>query len=275
MKFATLFLLLFFAHPASAQLRIPQFIKADTVQPGLTLSEFTIEAGRAGLDLRIIVLRIDPKVFSFSLVHSTRANRMTGAWNVDLAPETAAVAINAGQFKETGPWGWLVLGGEERRSPGYGPLSAGVAFDTAGTLHWIPFRGLERRRNDRGIAYAFQSYPLLLSNGRVPPLATRSDLVDQGHRDIRLILAQDRERELLVILTRYDGLGAVGSRAPIGLTVPESIELARALGAHHAVMLDGGVSAQMVVRDRSGRTRKWKGFRDVPLALIVTPRNPK
>ena len=272
MKFATLFLPLLLVSPAAAQLRVPQPLKWETLQRGLAMTEFTLEAGRAGFDVRVLVTRMQPGEFSFSLVHATLANRMTGAWNVDVAPANAALAINAGQFKETGPWGWLVLDREERRSPGYGPLSAGVAFDTAGALQWIPFRDLEKRRDDRRIAFAFQSYPLLLFNGKVPRLALRDDLVDREHRDIRLILAQTASGELLVILTRYDGLGAAGSRIPIGLTVPESIELARGLGAHHAVMLDGGVSAQMLVRDAQGSARVWKGFRDVPLALIATPR---
>ena len=272
MKFATLFLPLLLATPAAAQLSIPPSLQWDSLQPGLALSEFTLEAGRAGFDLRIIVARIDPEQFSFSLVQSTRANKMTGAWNVDTAPASAALAINAGQFKETGPWGWVVLDGVERRSPGYGPLSVGIAFDTAGKIHWIPFRHLEKRRDDRKLHFAFQSYPLLLYDGAVPRLARRSDLVDAKHRDIRLMLAQTATGELLIILTRYDGLGNAGSRIPIGLTVPESIELARRLGARRAVMLDGGVSAQMLVRDRTGRARAWKGMRDVPLALIATQR---
>ena len=258
--------------PASAQINVPTQLDWLHLQPGMQLTEFTLEAGRAGLDLRIIGVKLDPKHFSFSLAHTTRSNRMTGAWNVDVAPETAALAINAGQFKETGPWGWMVLDGDERRSPGYGPLSAGIAFDTAGNLQWIPFRQLEKRRSDKAWRFAFQSYPLLLYNDSVPPLALRNDLVDQSHRDIRLILAQTAVGELLVILTRYDGFGPAGSRIPIGLTVPESIQLARSLGARNAIMLDGGVSAQMLVRDNAGRTRVWKGFRDVPLALIATPR---
>ncbi len=249
-----------------------QTLRWDTLQPGLEVSELNVEAGRLGVDIRIVIARIEPAHFAFSLVHKTRANRMTGAWNVDAAPEDAAVALNAGQFKETGPWGWLVLDADERRDPGYGPLSLGIAFDTAGRVLWLPFDQLAPARVDRSIRFGFQSYPTLLFSERVPALAASKSALDLDHRDARLILAEDRSGRLLVILTRYDGLGAATSRVPIGLTVPESIVLAGALGARHAVMLDGGVSAQLLLRRHNGGVRAWKGMRDVPLALIATPR---
>jgi exopolysaccharide biosynthesis protein len=251
---------------------LPAALEWQGVRPGLETAEFTLEAGRLGVDIRVTVLRIEPQAFEFSLVHQTRANRMTGAWNVDMAPADAAVALNAGQFKETGPWGWVVLDGDELRDPGYGPLSVGVAIDTAGGIHWLPFSRLAAARRDRSLRFAFQSYPTLLLDGRVPELARSARLVDQQHRDARLLLAQDADGRLLVLLTRYNGLGRTAARVPIGLTVPESIALIAALGAQHAVMLDGGVSAQMLVRDRQGAARVWKGMRDVPLALIAVPR---
>jgi exopolysaccharide biosynthesis protein len=166
-----------------------------------------------------------------------------------------------------------VLDGSERRDPGYGPLSAGIVFDRDGKLRWIPFGQLADAVNDRAIRFAFQSYPLLLFKGRVPALATGSAL-DQTHRDARLILAQDAAGHLLILLTRFAGFGGMVARIPIGLTVPESIALIGALGAQHAVMLDGGISAQMLLRDRNGSARTWKGLRDVPLALVAFPLTP-
>lgn len=243
-----------------------------SLRPGLESAAFVVDAGRLGMNVRIIVARIDPRHFDFSLVHRTAANRMTGTWNVDVAPRDAAVALNAGQFKETGPWGWLVLDGYEHRDPGYGPLSTGIAIDTAGTVRWLDFEQLPAARNDRSIRFAFQSYPTLLLHGRVPPLARSRRAIEQEHRDARLVLAQDRAGRLLVVLTRYDALGGAVARVPIGLTVPETIVLVNALGAHHAVMLDGGVSAQLLMRNELGETDVWRGMRNVPLALIATPR---
>lgn len=262
------------AVPRSFQGGHPALLHAlswDSLQPGLAVTEFTLDAGRLGMNVRVVVARIDPSRFDFQLVHATRSNRMTGAWNVDVAPERAALALNAGQFKETGPWGWLVLDGSERRDPGYGPLSAGIVFDSAGRVRWLPYAQLAGAARDRTIRYAFQSYPLLLFDAHVPALATGAAL-DQTHRDARLVLAQDESRQLLILLTRFDGLRGTVARIPIGLTVPESIALIGALGARHAVMLDGGISAQMLLRDRNGSEKIWKGLRDVPLALVAFPR---
>lgn len=242
-----------------------------TLQPGLETAELTAEAGRLGMNVRIVLARIDARRFQFDLVHRTTSNRMTGAWNVDVAPGDAALAINAGQFKETGPWGWLVLNGYEARDPGYGPLSVGIAMDTAGRFRWIDFKSVNAARRDRSIRFAFQSYPVLLLHGRVPRLAANAELVDQNHRDARLILGEDEDGKVLVVLTRYDALGGAVSRVPIGLTVPESTVLMRAIGARNAVMLDGGVSAQLLLRGKDA-THVWKGMRNVPLALVATPR---
>ncbi len=243
----------------------------ENLRPGLEMTTLTADAGRLGLNVRIIVARIDPALFTFKLQHATKANRMSGAWTVDVAPDDAVLALNAGQFKETGPWGWLVLDGVERRDPGFGPLSAGIAFDSVGGVHWLPFAQLSAGKTSAGIRDAFQSYPVLLFDGRVPALATGDEL-DQTHRDARLVLAQDTAGRLMIVLTRFDGLRGAAARVPIGLTVPESIVLLQALGARHAVMLDGGISAQLLLRDRNGSVRTWKGLRAVPLALVAFPR---
>jgi len=46
-----------------------------------------------------------------------------------------------------------------------------------------------------------------------------------------------------------------------------------AFGARDAVMLDGGISAQLLLRDQARKaTHRWTGLRKVPLALIARPR---
>lgn len=252
--------------------QIQSSLRWRSVQPGLQSLAVQLHAGALKLPIRAIITRVDPRAFDLELVLATRANGMTGAWTVDSAGAHAAFAFNAGQFKETGPWGWLVLDSYERRDPGYGPLSVGVAVDTGGALRWIGPAQLAHARMDRTIRFAFQSYPVLLLNGRVPKLLHTSGDVDRKHRDARLILAELPDRSLLIALTRYDALVRVSERIPIGLTVPESVALMQALGARHAVMLDGGISAQLLVRDSTGAARTWKGLRQVPLALIGRPR---
>jgi exopolysaccharide biosynthesis protein len=96
--------------------------------------------------------------------------------------------------------------------------------------------------------------------------------MDLSHRDARLVMAEDGDGMLLFVLTRYTGLGPTAERIPIGLTTPEAIALAAALGARHAVMLDGGISAQLLLRDAAGGETRWRGLRKVPLALVATPR---
>jgi Phosphodiester glycosidase len=59
---------------------------------------------------------------------------------------------------------------------------------------------------------------------------------------------------------------------PFGLTTPEMAALMGALGCARAVMLDGGISAQMQLRDAAGARQRWPGWRRVPMGLLVTSR---
>ncbi|HUP89882.1 MAG TPA: phosphodiester glycosidase family protein [Longimicrobiales bacterium] len=236
-----------------------------TLQPGLATTELTMRVGRMRLPMRIIVARIDVKQFDVSLDARVKENKMTGAWNIDSVANDVVVAFNAGQFKETGPWGWLVMDGKELRSPGFGPLSIAIAIDTANSITWHSPNRLIARSPTR---FGFQSYPLLIREGRIAQLLLTSDDVDRGHRDSRLILGEAGDGSLLVALSRYDGLGGVAERVPIGLTVMESTRIMQRLGARYAVMLDGGLSAQLLLRDSAGIAQKWRGLREVPLALV-------
>jgi hypothetical protein len=47
-----------------------------------------------------------------------------------------------------------------------------------------------------------------------------------------------------------------------------------ALGCRRAVLLDGGISGQLAVRESDGRLRSWSGMRYVPLGLVVTAAVP-
>jgi hypothetical protein len=249
------------------------------VRPGLDHAEIRLAAGGLRIPVRAILARIDPSLYRLTLELATEPNRMTGTWHIADAAPDAALAVNAGQFLETGPWGWVVLAGREHRDPGRGPLAIAVAVDTAGRIQWIRDADVLRaaraeRATGRGaIAWAFQSYPLLLHGGQVPALARDRSAVSHEHRDARLVLAELHDGSLLLVLTRYGALGGVAERAPIGLTLPETVLLVGALGARHAVMLDGGVSAQLLLRAPDGTTQSWRGLRRVPLGLVATPRD--
>ena len=63
-------------------------------------------------------------------------------------------------------------------------------------------------------------------------------------------------------------LGFFPAALLLGLTVPEMAALMGALGARDAMLLDGGISGQLLVRD-GRRTHAWTGLRKVPLGIVV------
>jgi exopolysaccharide biosynthesis protein len=121
---------------------------------------------------------------------------------------------------------------------------------------------------------AFQSYPAVLArDGEVPaPLFTEGSGVNLRHRDARLSLGLLRDGRILVAMTRFEGLGGALSNLPFGLTTPEMAAVMGALGASRAVLLDGGISSQLLVRETSGEVRTWRGIREVPLGLVARVR---
>ncbi len=71
-------------------------------------------------------------------------------------------------------------------------------------------------------------------------------------------------------------MGDLGGGIPLGPTTPEMAAIMGALGATDAVMLDGGISAQLLLRDPTrGAPLRWPGIRKVPMALIVRPRSSR
>jgi exopolysaccharide biosynthesis protein len=125
----------------------------------------------------------------------------------------------------------------------------------------------ERRRGTA--REAFQSYPMLLEDGAVPASLRVPGLgVDLAHRDARLALGTMPDGRVIVALTRFDALGGALGRVPFGLTSPEMAAVMGALGCRHALLLDGGISSQLSLRDGDGSMRTWAGIRSVPLGLV-------
>jgi hypothetical protein len=243
------------------------------VAPGVRWGDLQLSGEGEAWRIRAILVQLDPKLVRLE----TRSPQPAGGgplrWNVDSAPPEALVALNAGQFTSSGPWGWLVKGGEERRPPGTGPLAPALVVDTAGAVRLVPPDSIAGTRGDPAVSEAFQSYPsLLVEDGEIPrPLREAGLGVDLAHRDARLALGLDREGRLLIAITRFEGLGGALSNLPFGLTTPEAAALMGALGCRRAMLLDGGISSQMLLRIRGGETRAWRGLRQVPLGLVVLP----
>ncbi len=265
----------------AADARVAATVRWRATAPGLEVAELPLTApGEGGLTalgrLRVVLVRIDPARHALALA----AGSPPGApWRIDDAPAGARLALNAGQFTDEGPWGWVVHGGRELQAPAVGPLSSALVVAHDGTVRLVDAAELPAAREAvaRGeILEAVQSYPALLTGGgTVPtPLQAPDRGVDVVHRDARLAVGTLRDGRVLLALTRFDALGGAAAldRVPFGLTTPEMAAVMGALGCTRAMLLDGGLSAQLLVRDARGTARSWPGLRRVPIGLVATPR---
>jgi hypothetical protein len=243
---------------------------------GAEWGELRLSGSGEAWRVRVILVRLDPLRVRFQLDTAFEDGVLGAAWTIGQAPAQAVVALNVGQFTGSLPWGWVVLRGSEFLPPGHGPLSTAVTIDTAGILHWSPPDSIAALRRAPGIVAAFQSYPTILErDGDVPlPLRPEEQIggVSLDHGDSRLAIGTLRDGRVLVALTRFDGLDGILDAIPLGLTTPQMAALMGALGCKRAVMLDGGISSQLLVRDAAGRTLRWPGLRRVPLGLVALPR---
>jgi hypothetical protein len=246
--------------------------------PGVEWGELRLAGEGEAWRLRVIVARVDPRQVRLALAAAMAPGGARGAWTVDSAAPHAAIALNAGQFSGARPWGWVVHAGREYRAPGHGPLAPAVVVDDAGVVTLVAADSIAAlraavARGERRVVEAFQSYPALLAGGEVPlPLRAAGRGVDVGHRDARLALGTLPDGRVLVALTRFDAAGETLGVVPFGPTVPEMAALMGALGARDAVLLDGGISGQLQLREGGGAVRAWRGLRRVPLGLVGVPR---
>ena len=255
---------------AAANPVLVQALQWKRLAAGLEWSELRLACPGPVWRARLIVARLDPREVRLTLSMDLTREDMRPAWTIDRAPDDAILAVNVAQFASAMPWGWVVVDGRERLTPGAGPLASVVGIDEAGGVHWAHGDSLA----PAGIVTGFQSYPTLLSDGTVPaPLRTVGSLVSLTHRDARLAFGETRDGHILIVMTRYDAVGTMGEGIPLGPTTPEMAAIMGSLGARDAVMLDGGISAQLLLRGAGAKEPlRWHGIRKVPLALIARPR---
>jgi len=236
---------------------------------GVEWGELQLRGASEAWRTRIVVVRIDPRRIELSLAAAFAADQN---WTVNDAERGVAVALGAGQFRESLPWGWVVHRGRELLAPQYAPLAGAVVVDSSGAVRVIPPDAVGAEHARGTAREAFQSYPMLLHEGAVPaPLLESGRGVDLGHRDARLALGTLPDGRLIVALTRFDALGGVLGRVPFGLTSPEMAAVMGALGCREALLLDGGISGQLLLRDADGAAHVWSGIRRVPLGLVGRP----
>ncbi len=252
----------------------PVLARAVTWRPagaGVEWGEVLLAGSGEAWRTRLVVVRFDPAQFRIRL-DTAFSRDGSAAWRLERAPPGAAVAVNAGQFLQSMPWGWVVLDGHQFLSRGHGPLATAVVIDSGGRLHWV--HGEDAVPPGVSVAFAFQSYPTLLRGGDVPPdLQAAGPVLDAAHRDARLAIGGLSDGRVVLAMTRFDALGPGFGSIPFGLTTPEMAAVMGALGARDAVMLDGGISAQLLVRSGApGEEQRWPGLREVPLAMVLTRR---
>lgn len=237
------------------------------VADGVELGQLSMSGSGEAYRVRVLVARLDPARLDLHLIRPPPGRVLAGRWAIDEAPDSAVFAVNAGQFVD-GPWGWVVEDFGELQAPGAGPLAPGVVTDSAGAVRFVPPDSISAARG--GVRMAFQSYPTLLSHDGVVPRPLMEDGlgIDREHRDARLALGLLRDGRVLVVMTRFEGLGGVLQNLPFGLTTPEMAAVMGALGAGEAVLLDGGISSQMLVRGPGGE-EVWPGWRRVALGLVA------
>lgn len=241
------------------------------VSDGVEWSELQLAGDGVALRVRVIVARLDPARVRFQLESKWNAGGEP-SWSVDRAQPDALVSFNAGQFPHSNPWGWVVRRGRELQAPGHGPLSVGIAIDPNGMVRWLNNGQLTSSTERGGAVEGFQSFPRLLENGHVPvALRVEGSGVDLRHRDARLAFGQTADGMILIALTRFDGADGVLDFLPFGLTTPEMAAVMGALGARNAVLLDGGISSQLLIRE-GNEVHRWRGLREVPMGLVVTAR---
>ncbi len=233
---------------------------------GIEWAELQLRGEGEAWRIRVIVARVDPARVAFSLAPAFTDGRR---WSVADVDPIVALAVNAGQFRGSLPWGWVMTGGRELLAPQYAPLAGAVVVDGSGAVRIVPPAEVAAARRRGGLREAFQSYPLLLQDGVPPAALTQAGLgVAIGHRDARLALGTLADGRVVIALTRFDALGQTLGRIPFGFTSAEMAAVMRALGCRQAILLDGGISGQLMTRDATGSARAWPGIRSVPLGLV-------
>ncbi len=252
---------------AAALPEVAAAVRWRALGPGLEQGRLDLSGDGVGWRISVLLARADPARHRFSLETTSEG----AAWTVDHAP-AAAIAVNAGQFRDEAPWGWLVQDGRELQAPGVGPLSGALVVRRGSRLALLDADEIPATRSTGDVVAAFQSYPaLLVGDGQVPePLRTPGLGVDLRHRDTRVAVCLLRDGRLLLALTRFLSPDSPFARLPFGPTAPEMAAVMGALGCQRALLLDGGLSGQMRLR-AGDEVVRWAGLRGVPVGLVAYP----
>lgn len=232
---------------------------------GMEWGELELRGHGEAWRTRVIAVRLDPRRIALQLVPAFEEG---ARWSVEETDADAVLALDAGQFRGALPYGWVMSGGREILPPERAPLAGAVVVNRSGEVRVVAPDRVAAERGTGDAREAFQSYPMLLQDG-VVPLALREagHGVVVGHRDARLALGTLDDGRVVIALTRFDALGEALGRVPFGLTSAEMAVIMKGLGCRQALLLDGGISGQLMIRESDGAARTWRGTRRVPLGL--------
>lgn len=251
--------------PAARDPLLSSGIRWDDERPGLRSGRFEVRASGGLLVNSVAIVEIDPARYRFSLAAAPGfAPRAADTW---MADSGVTAAFNTGLFRKNGaPQGLVLLNGE-RFGQRADWLDAAVAV-VDGRLRLVSPGAADSLD---AAASAFQVLPWLVRGGRVAFGATSGLRLSRTHRDRRLTLCLGPDGLVRLLLSNFEVFGQNAGTIPVGLTIPEQATIAAAAGCSDAVALDGGISAQLVIRF-PGRLRRMPGWREVPLMMLIRPR---
>jgi len=232
---------------------------------GLRAGSFEVRVSRGVLVNSVAIVEVDPAHYRFSLAAAPGfAPRTADAWMSDTG---VVAALNTGLFRKTGaPQGVVILdGARSGRLAEW--LDAAVAVED-GRLRLVSPAALASLG---GQASGFHVLPWLVRGSRVALGVTSGLRLSRTHRDRRLTLCLGSDGLVRLLLSNFEVFGQPAGTIPVGLTIPEQAAIAAAAGCTDAVALDGGISAQLVIRF-ARRLRRMPGWREVPLMMLIRRR---
>ena len=132
---------------------------------GLEWGELQLSGASEAWRTRVVVVRLDPRRIALSLAPAFTDDR---GWTVREVDSSAALALDAGQFRGSSPWGWVMTGGNELLSPQLAPLAGAVVVDATGRVRVVAPDSVEAERRAGGRSRRSRAIRCCCSTGWCP-----------------------------------------------------------------------------------------------------------
>ncbi len=200
---------------------------------------------------QIIVLRIDPAQYRFRAIYHPGEPKNLSQWR-ELEP-AASIIINANFFDRAG--GALGLVVSDAVSYGSPYRDRGGTFLVENGSPSIQTHRSQPPLSPQNLEQAVQGFPLLMENGEPAYFST-----NRGERNRRTMIAEDRQGNILIMVSPFLGL----SLADLSAYLPTTD-----LDIQTAFNLDGGGSTMLAL---PAMDYFQPAFDAVPAILTVYPR---